>query len=90
MEQEELNEENIIDTIPGDQVMGDALDDIGQDQEYGEEEKLKPETKYPRPLPPAPKIFYEEPPEIPVELSGVGVNKKVITKFFFTANYFIL
>lgn len=34
-------------------------------------------SKFPRPLPPMPKVEYEEPPEPPIEPSGVGVNKKV-------------
>lgn len=56
--------------------LGDALKDIAQDQEFGEDKSVKQETKCPRPLPPPPKIVFDEQPEAPVEGSGEGVNKK--------------
>ncbi|XP_057651885.1 radial spoke head protein 6 homolog A [Diorhabda carinulata] len=49
-----------------------ALDEIAKQQQLGGEG-----GKYPRPLPPLPKIIYEEPPEPPSELSGIGLNKMV-------------
>ncbi|CAH1173759.1 unnamed protein product [Phaedon cochleariae] len=51
-----------------------ALDAIAKQQQlYGEGKT----GKYPRDLPTAPKIQYEEAPEAPAEPSGVGINKKV-------------
>lgn len=72
----EEEEAKLIEAVPNEQE--DALAAIGQDQEeYGEEEAPKKQTKYPRPLPPLPQVIYEEPKEIPVELTGIGLNKKV-------------
>lgn len=60
--------------LPPDEINLDEIANI----EVEAEEPLKPVTKIPRPLPPAPVIIFEEPPEPPSELPGVGVNKKVI------------
>lgn len=77
---EQAEEEEAMNVLDGQEVIDDALQDIAQDQEVGEEEAPKKTTKYPRPLPPKPKIIYEKPPEIPVEITGVGVNKKVVLR----------
>lgn len=50
-----------------------VLGNIAKDQQLPGES----EGKYPRKLPPEPKIQYVEPPEPPTEPSGVGLNKKV-------------
>ncbi|XP_030763853.1 LOW QUALITY PROTEIN: radial spoke head protein 6 homolog A-like [Sitophilus oryzae] len=61
--------------VTGDEELDKALKDISKNQEemVGE----SPKSKIPRPLPPMPKIQYEEPPEPPIEPSGVGLNKKI-------------
>lgn len=50
-----------------------ALGDIAKDQQFPGEGG----GKYPRKLPPEPKIQFVEPPEPPAEPAGVGINKKV-------------
>lgn len=80
MKRNEVLEEPPVEVVPPDidnQALDQALNEIEKEQAIGGEEEVKPETKYPRPLPPAPVVQFEEPPEPPSEPSGVGVNKMV-------------
>lgn len=70
MVKEEEAKENVEDPLTA------ALENIAKEQEIAGEADMTP-VRQPRPLPPAPQIAFEPPPEPPIEPSGVGINKKV-------------